>query len=108
MQVLLILLTLYCSRGAAAGTQRNNAGAASIAASATAAISGHLGYLEGPFPGTAVNRHGRRKNKSAGRQALNHIYKDLVSIIITQSSDKARRSRERGGKPGERKREDYF
>lgn len=23
-----------------------------------------------------------------GRQALNHIYKDLVSIVITQSTDK--------------------
>lgn len=32
-----------------------------------------------------------------GRQALNHIYKDLVSIVITQSTDKGRGEGEGGG-----------
>lgn len=36
-----------------------------------------------------------------GRQALNHIYKDLVSIVITQSTDKGyERVREGGGEAG--------
>lgn len=84
MQVLLILLMLYCSWGAWQERCAITAGCLHQSIGGGAAERGTFGILK-----LGLSLDSRRENTSVSYQALNYIYKDLVSIIITQSIDKA-------------------